>query len=544
MSSATSLRGPQSPSELDLDGDAPASVLEDGPASGSVWTLTQAGREPLHNLPLQPAPLIGRQREREAAKQLLLSDGVRLLSLTGPAGVGKTRLAAAVAEDALPGYPDGVWFVDLATIREPDLVIPSIAHTLGIGDVEGMTSFTRLQTYLSDRQMLLVLDCFEHVLQAACSVASLLASCPELNILVTSRTRLRLRWEHMLSVSPLPYRDPASDSVDSAGRIPAVALLLERARASQPDFTLTSDNLGSVLAVCEHLEGLPLAIELAAVRANSLTPSQMLSWVEHRLSALSWEAQDLPERHQTLRKALHWSYALLGPAEQALFRRLGVFAGGWTIEAAGAICQTDELDLAPQLGLASLVDASLIQVNGCDGDDTRFALLNTLRELAREQLADSGELVETLYRHTAYYAALAEQASAAIRADSDPCIWQDRLNRERENLRAALEWSAATGETDLEVRVASVLATLAQSEMATRLPSPELPRHTRHRGLLSPREEEVLRLVSEGLTNKQIADRLIISVATVNYHVTSVLTKLSAENRTQAVSLATQRGII
>jgi predicted ATPase/DNA-binding CsgD family transcriptional regulator len=501
-----------------------------------------------HNLPLQPNQLLDRESELAAAIGRLTSDGVRLLTLTGPAGVGKTRLALAVAAELRSRFEDGVWFVDLASIRDPELVAVAIGRALGVVEGGSVPPLARLQAHLGDAGALLVLDNFEQVLPAATDLAELLARCPGLKVLATSRARLRLRWERVLAVPPLAGPDPGAPlTLAAAASAPAIALFAERARASAPAFALTAENLPAVAALCAHLDGLPLAIELAAARANVLTPGEMIRWAARRLSALRWEGRDLPARQRSLRDALEWSYALLGPPEQALFRRLAVFAGGWTLDAAAAVADAWTLGLDPAAGLAALADASLVQVGEGDGAAPRFGMLATLRELAAEHLAASGELEETRRRHAAHFATLARIAGPGLRGGPERGAWRQRVERERENLRAAdaaLEdplaaRAAGVGARDLIEAALAALEVVPSAEAA-----PAQPRRRRPEGLLSPREHEVLRLVAEGMTNRQIAERLIISVATVNYHVTWVLNKLGAENRTQAVTLASQQALI
>jgi predicted ATPase/DNA-binding CsgD family transcriptional regulator len=462
-----------------------------------LWDPARDGEEPgargrpgtPHNLVLQPTRLLGRDTERDAASHQLLSADVRLLTLTGPAGVGKTRLALEVAAALLTRFTDGVWFVDLAPVRDPGLVSVTIGQAIGAAQPGVSVSLPDLQGYLAERQALLVLDNFEQVLPAATELADLLATCPGVKLLVTSRSRLRLRWEHVVPLQPLTCVGPhAQPSVAAAAALPGVALFVERAQSSCPEFALTPDNVCAVASLCCHLDGLPLAIELAAARANLLSPDEMLGWSEHRLPVLRWEAQDVPVRQHSLRGALEWSYALLSSAEQALFRRLAVFAGSWTLQAAAAVTQVESVGLHPAIGLAALVDASLVQITRPEGE-SRFTMLETLREFAYEHLDASGELEETQRRNADFGAALAP----APPVDPEPT---------------------------------------------------EAVRKGHPAGLLSPREQEVLQLVSDGLTNKQIAEQLIIAVATVNYHVTSLLNKLGAENRTRAVSLATQQGLL
>ncbi len=414
---------------------------------------------PSHNLRLQPTRLVGRESELRAARQQLLDDETRLLTLTGPAGVGKTRLALALAHEVRPVFPDGVWLVELAAVEDPEQVPAAIAQVLGLPETESRVAGAVLQAYLASRQLLLVLDNFEQVLSAATQIADLLATCPGLKILATSRTRLRLRWERVRPVRPLAWTaTPPPATIEAVAELPAVTLFVERAQASHPGFALTPENVAEVQALCQHLEGLPLAIELAAAHANILTLDEMIGWTGHRLTVLGWEAHDLPARHQTLRAALEWSYELLPAAEQALLRRLSVFSGGWTLDAARAVSGVDALRLDPRDGLAALVDASLLQVSQNDNGETRFGMFETLREFVGEFLASSDEQDETLRRHAEYFATLADAAKLGLEGGGQQHRWFEHLDLEHENLRAALGWATRTGDSKLQLRLASSLA--------------------------------------------------------------------------------------
>jgi non-specific serine/threonine protein kinase len=315
-----------------------------------------------------------------------------------------------------------------------------------------------LQAYLHQQQLLLVLDNFEQVLAAAPQLAELLAACSGLKLLVTSRTRLRLRWEHTLPLAPLAVPDPeAPPTVEALATMPAVALFVERARASSPSFALTAVNAPAVATLCRHLDGLPLALELAAARVNVLTPTEMLAWAERRLPVLGWDARDLPPRQRSLRATLAWSYELLPTAEQTLFRRLAAFAGTWTREAAEAVTGLQELGLDPLDSLTRLSDASLIQVRQGEGEEPRFSLLEMVREFAAEKLQASGERAALERRHAAYYLGLAERAAPALEGPEQR-VWFHRLEQEHANLRAALGWSANEGAAESELRLAGSLA--------------------------------------------------------------------------------------
>jgi predicted ATPase len=351
--------------------------------------------------------------------------------------VGKTRLALEVASELQDAFPDGISFVDLAPLRSPELVLPTIARALNVPEHGRQPLLTTLQAHLQAPRLLLILDNFEHVLAATPRLAELLAACPGVKLLVTSRSRLRLRWEHTLTLAPLPVPDPEPPQTpDALAALPSVALFVERARASNPTFALTAANGPAVAALCRHLEGLPLALELAAARANVLTPAQMLTWAEHRLPVLGWDAPDLPSRQQSLRATLEWSYALLTEAEQALFRRLAVFADGWTLEAVEVVTEPLELGLDALDGLTRLADASVVQVRHSEDEEPRFTLLETVREFAREQLQASGEQAALERRHAAYYLALAERAAPGLKGPEHG-VWSLRPQREHANVQAA-----------------------------------------------------------------------------------------------------------
>jgi predicted ATPase/class 3 adenylate cyclase len=399
-----------------------------------------------NNLPVQATPFVGRDKVVADARRELLRPDVRLLTLTGPGGTGKTRLALQVAADLIDHFEDGVFFVPLAPTNDPTMVAAAIAQSLGVQEAEGRPVIQILKDYLRDKRMLLVLDNFEQVLGAASLVADLLQSCPNLKILVTSRAVLHLYGGHDFPVPPLELPDlQRLPSLDRLSQYEAVRLFVERAQAIRPDFTITNDNAPAIAEICHRLDGLPLAIELAAARVRLLSPEAILARMERRLPLLTGGARDLPARQQTLRGAIAWGYELLDADEQALFRRLGAFAGGFTLEAAEAVCNPDvdlEVDLLD--GVASLVDKSLLQqVDQADGEP-RFSMLGTIREFALEQLEVSGEAETVRRRHAEHFLALAEEAAPRLRG-KDQVAWLARLDTEHDNLRAALNWFARTG---------------------------------------------------------------------------------------------------
>lgn len=417
------------------------------------------------NLPPQLTPLVGREREQALVTRLLNRKDVRLLTLTGPGGVGKTRLSLQVAADLRDQFHAGVCFVSLASVRDPDLVLSTLAQELGVREYGGQPLWEAVRAHLQGRQLLLLLDNFEHVLAAAPLVADLIAACSLLKALVTSRALLRVRGEHQCELPPLAAPAPGFDltratAVADLGRYPAIELFAQRARAIQPTFDLTPANAEVVAAICRQLDGLPLALELAAARIRLLSPPMLLARLEHRLALLTTGTQDMPERQQTLRSTLDWSYHLLSDAEQRLFRRLGVFVSGWTLEAAEAICwAAGDLGLDVVAGLGSLLDKSLIQRDGNEVDETHFAMLETTREYAFELLASSGEAEAFCRQHAAHYLALAEQAAPELTGPHQ-AIWLMRLGRAYNNLRAALSWMREQHQTELGLRLAGALVRL------------------------------------------------------------------------------------
>ncbi len=416
-------------------------------AGGSTHSADRdvAGEPPVGTpLPVWPTSLLGRQADVREIRNLLnpSGSGVRLLSLIGPGGVGKTRLAVAAAEVLAPLYPDGVVFVDLAPVREVSMVPATIAHALDLRESRGRSAHQLLLDHLRSCQGLLVLDNFEHLLEAAPLLAELLGACPTVRLLVTSRATLRLSAEQRFHVAPLATPAENESSAAAVAATPAVRLFTERARTVAPEFMLEPPTAAMVGAICRRLDGMPLAIELAAARLALLSPSALLRRLERRLPLLVGGAADLPERQQTLRQTLAWSYDLLRPTEQILFKRLAVFAAGWTLEAAEAVCPDDALPAEDLLDhLQVLIDSSLVRVQRIDdnGGEPRFGLLETVHEFAQEQL-ELGDDVETQReRHAAYFLALTRTAEPEVRG-ARQLVWLARLDREQANLREALSW--------------------------------------------------------------------------------------------------------
>jgi len=392
-----------------------------------------------NNLPIEPTPFIGREREVAALCRLLARPEVRLLTLTGPGGVGKTRLALQVAAEISDGYADGVFVVPLAPLTDPEQVMEAITQVLSIPDVGGSSLFGQVQRTLKSKQLLLVLDNFEQVAAAALMVAELLATCPSLKIMVTSRVALHVRAEHEFAVPPLSLPDLKHlPDLLTLSQYEAVALFIERAQAVKSDFQMTNATAPAVAAICTRLDGLPLAIELAAARAKYYTPLMLRARLEQGLSVLSGGARDLPARQQTLRAAIAWSYELLSPQEQLLFRRLAVFVDGWDWQAAEQVCTAAGGRAGDILeGLESLVDKSLLRQEGLHDGEPRWWMLQTLREFGLEVLTNAEETEVTRQAHAQYYLALVEEAEPRL-LWSEQERWFARLEQEHENLRAAL----------------------------------------------------------------------------------------------------------
>jgi len=398
-----------------------------------------------HDLPIPRTSLIGREQQVADAAELLLRDGVRLLSLTGPGGAGKTRLAVAVATAIADRFPAGVQFVGLASIANPDLVATALADALEIQQVANRTIPQLIGDQLRDSgPFLLLLDNFEQVLPAATVVAETLEACRGLKILVTSRSRLHIYGEQEFPVTPLAQNS-------------AIELFMQRAAAVWPDFAVTSENAAAVREICSRLDGLPLAIELAAARTRVLSPSAILDRLQSRLQLLTGGALDLPERQQTLRKTIDWSHGLLDQAEEKLFHRFSVFVGGATLEAAEAVCNTSQ-DLGVDLfdGLSSLVDKNLVQRVDRNEAEPRFGMLETIREYAFERLTDSGEQYSARRAHAAYCLVLAEEGNPEL-SPAERARWLAQCDVEIDNFRSALDFLFQTLDLDWALRLCVAL---------------------------------------------------------------------------------------
>jgi non-specific serine/threonine protein kinase len=408
-------------------------------------------------LPTSPIPLLGRERELATIRHALLQNDVRLLTLTGPAGVGKTRLALEAAAQLGSAFSHGAVFVDLSPVRDPALVQAVLMQRLGLagGGIESLLE--RFQEYLRDETLLLILDNFEHVLPASLGVAAQLGTCPGLKVLVTSRSPLQLQWEQIQVISPLLLPDlDHLPSLDDLAAIPSVALFLERARARQSAIELTEENSRIISELCVRLDGLPLALELAAARLNVLPPAAILDRVRSRLQVLRWEAQDLPDRHRSLHAAIDWSHALLSDAEQRLLRSCGVFVGRIAVEPMDVVVGSGDTAETLEL-MASLAEKSLILPDGTNGVPApAFTVLATMSEYARERLEESGEYESAGRAHALYFLGFAERADSESQTRHQHS-WPLNLESEHDNLRAALRWLLDHGEGISALRLATAL---------------------------------------------------------------------------------------
>ena len=411
-----------------------------------------------NNLPVQRTAFIGRERESDDLRQLLSRPGLHLVTLTGPGGIGKTRLALQVAGEMADQFPSGVCFVALSAIAERGLIASAIAQAVGARETGNTSLQENLMEYVGalSQPMLLVLDNFEHLVSAAPIVAQMLTAGPKLKVVVTSQAPLHIYGEHEFPVPPLALPDPKSNPpLEVLSRLPAIELFVERAQAVKHQFALTKENAPAVAAICSRLDGLPLAIELAAARIKLLSPSAMLIRLESRLSLLTGGARDLPTRQQTLRNTVEWSYGLLNVAEQTLLRRFSVFTGGCTLDALEAVCDTKgDLGLDVLDAMASLVDKSLAQQVEQVDKETRFVMLSAVREYALERLAESNDESATRRAHAAYYLVLAEEGAEDIAAQPE---WLDRYEVEHENFRLAIDYLIKTGDAEWGLRLGAAL---------------------------------------------------------------------------------------
>ncbi len=433
----------------DLSADQLEAPLAPGPLEQPLWGLSRRGAI----LAVPPTPLVGREQELEKICALLQRPEVRLVTLTGPGGTGKTRLGLEVATTLRTAFNDGVYFINLAPISDASLVLPTIAQALGIQELQAGAIQKVLGNYLNDRQLLLVLDNFEQVLTAAKDIAAALAMAADLKILITSRIRLHISGEFEFVVSPLELPDLRQlISPDLLLQSPAVTLFVQRARAAQGGFALTRDNALTVVQICARLDGLPLALELAAARIKFMPPQALLNRLagggqEAPLDILEGGAIDLPDRHQTIRRTIDWSYQLLSEPEQSLFRGLGVLVGGCTLDAALALSESSEAQAhaAVLANLTSLVNQSLLQLTEDSDGQPRYNMLETLREYALERLAEQDELAALQKKHAQFFLELAEAAQSKSEGP-EQSAWLRQLEAEHDNLRAALTWCCTSPE--------------------------------------------------------------------------------------------------
>jgi non-specific serine/threonine protein kinase len=443
------------------DRAALAAAAREGAAPGG-------GGPPPHNLPPALTSFVGREGDLAAVRARLRAPGARLLTLTGPAGVGKTRLALRAAADAVgaagAAYPDGVWLVELAPLAEPALVPPTVAAAVGVREAPGRSAPAALAATLRRRRLLLVLDNCEHLVEACAElVDALLRACPGVTVLATSRQPLRLAGEALFPVPPLPLPEgPAPRGADPPAalarltRAAAVRLFIERAATVQPAFAVTAQNAPAIAEICRRLDGLPLALELAAARVRALGVEELLARLEHRFRLLTG-ARAAAARHRTLQAAVDWSYDLLTARERALFARVAVFAGGFTLDAAEAVAAGDGLDAAdvPDL-LTRLVDQSLVTGDAQPDGTVRYRLLETLRAYAQRHLAAGDSEARVRDRHAAYYAVLAERAAPELRGPAS-AAWHARVARDLDNVRGALGWAATGGPVAAGLRLVTAL---------------------------------------------------------------------------------------
>jgi non-specific serine/threonine protein kinase len=415
------------------------------------------------DLPVQLTPLVGRTDEIDAVLSLLAREDVRLLTLSGPGGIGKTRIALEVGQRLSSAYSGGVRVVLLAPIRDPDLVLPAIAQSLDVRELPGRSPLDSLADRLNEGRWLLILDNFEHLMPAAQEVAGLLATHGQLKVMVTSRARLHIQGEHEFVVPPLALPVEVDEPDQALEQNAAVQLFLQSARTLVPGLTLTGANGRAVAAICRKLDGLPLAIELAAARTKVLPPEAILGRLDRRLPLLTRGARDAPDRHRTMRDAIEWSYDLLSPEEQALFRRLSVFTGGFTLLEAETVASRagveEDGDPGPPLsaidGLATLIDNSLLMQQELEGEP-RFAMLETLREFGWEQLQERGELDAARNDHADYFIGFAEAALPRLRG-AERGAWLERFERSHDNLRSALTWLCESSDSRRAAQLAGAL---------------------------------------------------------------------------------------
>jgi predicted ATPase/class 3 adenylate cyclase len=421
--------------------DAPQRLFQvSGPGLPSDFPPPRTTEAPRNNLRLEVTSFVGREREIEQAARIL--EGSSLLTLTGPGGVGKTRMGLRLARQLLDQFEDGVWVVELGALTDPDFVLPSVVKVLGLSEPVGRSLLSTIVDHLKGKRLLILLDDCDPVLAASAELAeALIGTCPAIRVVVTSREALGVAGEAILPIASLgtPEVRPTVSPSDLEA-VDACRLFVERANAVQPGFTVTERNARSVVQICRRLDGIPLALELAAARVRTLPVEQIASRLDDRFRLLSGGSRAAVARHQTLRATMDWSYDLLTEPERAILRRLSVFAGGATLEAVESVCAGDAVDAMDVLDLLGrLVEKSLVVTDPASAE-ARFGLLETVREYARSRLVEGDEADPTLRRHRDWYVALVDQASSAFFAGPEPADWLRRLDREHDDLRAALEW--------------------------------------------------------------------------------------------------------
>lgn len=446
---------------LELGEESRASLsatVRHGSAEPRPVPTAAPGWNPEPALPGEPTPIIGRDRDLEVLCDLLAAPGIRALTLVGPGGVGKTRLALSLARRVADTYADGAVWVELAPLADHTLVLPTVGRAVGLPDAGGTDIATSLRSALGDRRVLIVLDNMEHLLGAVPDLAQLLLACPGLQVVTTSRAPLRLRGEQEYQVVPLEV-PPAEPAADEPAAFPAVRLFVARAREKDPSFALEGQEDAAVAAICRRLGGLPLALELVAARTRALTPTELVARLDDPLTLLVGGSRDLPERQQTMRAAIAWSDELLDPAGRAMFRRLAAFSGGWTLQAAEAVCGEGIEHPGAVLDLLDvLVEQSLVSAHRT-AQGTRYQMLEPIRQYARERLEDTGEATSLGLRHAQHFCDVAESAALGLEGRAEQARWVDRLHQELDNLRGALGWCEQTpGEEAAEMLLRSSAA--------------------------------------------------------------------------------------